>query len=69
MVSQDVEQELIDSGLTSMDFAGFVKAPMTDEDGNEIDGQYRYFLRYDEFIGLLIWQVQELKKRVAQLEA
>lgn len=69
MVSQDVEQELIDSGLTSIDFAGFVKAPMTDEDGNEIDGQYRYFLRYDEFIGLLIWQVQELKKRVAQLEA
>lgn len=69
MVSQDVEQELIDSGLTSMDFAGFVKSPMTDEDGNEIDGQYRYFLRYDEFIGLLIWQVQELKKRVAQLEA
>lgn len=68
MVSQDVEQELIDSGLTSMDFAGFVKSPMTDEDGNEIDGQYRYFLRYDEFIGLLIWQVQELKKRVAQLE-
>ena len=42
---------------------------MTDGDGNEIDGQYRYFLRYDEFIGLLIWQVQELKKRVAQLEA
>lgn len=69
MVSQDVEQELIDSGLTSMDFAGFVKSPMTDKDGNEIDGQYRYFLRYDEFIGLLIWQVQELKKRVAQLEA
>ena len=69
MVSQDVEQELIDSGLTSMDFAGFVKSPMTDEDGNEINGQYRYFLRYDEFIGLLIWQVQELKKRVAQLEA
>lgn len=69
MVSQDVEQELIDSGLTSMDFAGFVKSPMTDEDGNEMDGRYRYFLRYDEFIGLLIWQVQELKKRVAQLEA
>lgn len=69
MVSQDVEQELTDSGLTSMDFAGFVKSPMTGENDSEAGDKYRYFLRYDEFIGLLIWQVQELKKRVTELEA
>lgn len=68
LVSQDVEQALTDNGLTSMDFAGFIKSPKTDEYGQEYEDEFIYSLRYDEFIGLLIGQVQELKKRVAKLE-
>ena len=69
LVSQDVEQALTDSGLTSMDFAGFIKSPKTDEYGQEYEDEYIYSLRYDEFVGLLIDQVQSLKKRIAKLEA
>lgn len=61
LISQDVEQALDDSGLSSQDFAGFVKSPRE-------DGGYWYSLRYDEFVGLLIAQVQGLKARVAALE-
>lgn len=69
LVSQDVEQALTDNGLTSMDFAGFIKSPKTDEYGQEYEDEFIYSLRYDEFIGLLIGQVQSLKKRVEELEA
>lgn len=61
MISQDVEQALEDCGLTSQDFAGFVK-------GVNADGKASYSLRYEEFIALCIDQIQRLKKRVAALE-
>lgn len=57
MIAQDVEEALTETGLETTDFAGFIKS----EGGN-------YALRYSEFIGLLIWQVQKLKARVAELE-
>lgn len=56
MIAQDVEQALEECEIPTSDFAAIVKR----EDG--------YALRYDEFIGLLIWQVQKLKARVAVLE-
>lgn len=62
LVAQDVEDLLLLCGLTNQDFAAVVRE--TAEDGTE-----RYFLRYMEFIGLLIDQVQKLKARVGQLEA
>lgn len=62
MISQDVEQSLADCGLTSQDFAGFVK-------GVNADGEEAYSLRYEEFIALCIDQIQRLKARVADLEA
>lgn len=65
--AQDVEAALVANGLTSMEFAGLIKSPKEDEDGNVVDG-YDYGLRYGEFIALLIEQVQKLKKRVAVLE-
>lgn len=65
--AQDVENALTANNLTSLDFAGFVKSPKEDDNGNVIDG-YDYGLRYGEFIALLIEQVQKLKKRVAALE-
>lgn len=68
MISQDVEKALADCNISSMDFAGFIKSPKKDEKGNVVDGEYAYALRYGEFIPLLIWQVQKLKARVAELE-
>lgn len=61
LISQDVEKELSEAGLSSLKFAGFIKS--TTEDGD------LYALRYEEFIPLLIYEVQSLKKRVAELEA
>ena len=69
MISQEVEEALNVCGISSMDFAGFIKSPKTDDEGNVIKGEYDYALRYGEFIPLLIWQVQKLKARVAELEA
>lgn len=62
MIAQEVEEALLLCGLTNQDFAAVVRE--TAEDGTD-----RYFLRYMEFIGLLIDQVQKLKARVGQLEA
>lgn len=66
--AQDVEQALLDCGLTSMDFAGLVKAAKKDSGESANEGEYDYFLRYGEFISLLIEQVQKLKTRVSRLE-
>ncbi|WP_294475961.1 gp58-like family protein [uncultured Intestinimonas sp.] len=63
LIAQDVEQALEAAGLTSLDFAGFVKSP--DE---ETDGGYVYSLRYEEFIPLCIHQIQRLDQRVRALE-
>lgn len=63
LISQDVEEALKNSGLTSTDFAGFIKSPKQEnEDG------YNYALRYGEFIALCIDQIQKLKRRMAFLE-
>ncbi len=62
MIAQDVEEAVILCGMTGADFGAVVRE--TADDGTE-----RYFLRYMEFIGLLIDQVQKLKARVGQLEA
>lgn len=56
LVAQDVELMLAECDIPTTDFAGFIKM----EDS--------YALRYGEFIALLIWQVQQLKARVATLE-
>lgn len=60
-ISQEVEQAIEKAGLTTQDFAGFVK----DKDNN---GNEHYYLRYEEFIALNTDQIQKLKKRVAELE-
>ena len=60
LISQDVETELSEAGLSSLDFAGFIKSPT-------VEGSL-YALRYEEFTPLLIYEVQQLKARVAALE-
>lgn len=68
MIAQDIEKTMMKCGISDMDFAGFIKSPREDAEGNTIDGEYDYALRYAEFIPMLIWQVQKLKARVAELE-
>ena len=69
MVAQDVEETLTELGYTTLDVAAFIKSPRKDNEGNVIENEYEYALRYGEFISLLIDQVQKLKRRVAELEA
>ena len=61
-ISQEVEEALIQSGLTTNDFAGFVKYndPKTNDE--------KYGLRYEEFIALNTHMIQKLYKRIEFLE-
>lgn len=63
LISQDVEEAMEAAGLTSLDFAGFVKSP-----DKEAEGGYVYSLRYEEFISLCILEIQRLDQRVRELE-
>ena len=61
-ISQEVEEALIQSGLTTNDFAGFVKYndPKTNDE--------KYGLRYEEFISLNTHMIQQLRKKIEELE-
>ena len=58
LIAQEVEQVLKDSSLTNNDFAGLIY----DEDAD------RYGMRYHELIAPLIKAIQELSKKVTDLE-
>ena len=66
MIAQDVEQSLAENGLTPMDFSGWCKAPVRDEEHNIVG--YTYGLRYDAIIPLNTMMIQELVKRLDALE-
>jgi hypothetical protein len=75
-ISQEVEDLLIELGLTSFDFAAFIKSPIysvvNEETGeydtsSEITG-YLYGLRYEEFISPTISVVQSLKQEIDELK-
>lgn len=92
MISQDIEELLESLGMSSLDFAGFIKSPKTEEyienvidengevilkpDGTpatkiktkEVEGEYIYALRYEEFISPLIKFVQIQNERIDKLE-
>lgn len=55
-IANEVEQALEDCGLTTQEFAGYIKQ----EDGLRC-------LRYTEFIALCVKEIQDLKKLVAKL--
>jgi len=66
-IAQDVLAAVESAGLTSTDFAGYIKAQtINPETGEETETCY---LRYEEFIALNTAQIQKLKARVAELEA
>jgi hypothetical protein len=61
-IAQEVKESVLESGLTTKDFAGYCE--WVESDGTETCG-----LRYSEFIALCVDQIQKLKKRTAELEA
>lgn len=68
LIAQDIETLLSTIGKGSTDFAGFIKTPITDEEGNET-GEYRYGLRYHEFISPMIKAIQEQQAQIDALTA
>ena len=81
LISQEVEEKMRDCGLTDMDFAGFCKDGMTEEEVNK-DGittrvprynedgtrKYIYSLRYEEFISIMLGLVQDMHKDIQELK-
>ena len=65
-IAQDVEQAMLDAGLTARDLAALVKAPVQEvmEDGIT---DFHYSLRYGEFIALNTHMIQELYRLVMAL--
>ena len=63
-IAQDVYRAIVDAGLSTDEFAGFVEYSVNEQGDDRMLG-----LRYDEFISLNTWQIQKLKARVAELEA
>lgn len=74
-ISQDIEENMNDKGLDSKDFAGFIKSPVYaaelengEADTNSDIVDYRYGLRYGEFVALNTHMIQKLMARVEELE-
>lgn len=74
-ISQDVEEAMEEAGLTSLEFAGFIKSPVHeveypngDYDTSTPIIDYKYALRYAEFVALNTYMIQQLYKRVEKLE-
>lgn len=78
--ARQVEQALLDNGLTTQDFAGFIRMTYTpdpeDPEGNAVyeeagikEGDDEFGLIYTEFPALNAAQIQKLKRRVARIEA
>lgn len=60
-IAQDVEQAILDSGMTTQEYACVAKYE------KENDGGYGYALRYEEFIALAILKIKKLEARIAAL--
>lgn len=65
-ISQDLETAMKKVGLTDIEFGGFCKDLMENEEG---DQQYRYGVRYSEFIGILSAKIKQLEARITELES
>ena len=80
-VAQEVEEALLESGLTTEQFAGLVierditinpnyDSSLSDEENkaNETHYDTLYSLRYEEFISLIVKKVQDLQRQVNELK-
>ena len=61
LIAQNVKKAVEDAGLTTQDFAAYCE-------WKNDDGSIGCGLRYSEFIAMCIYEIQKLKKRVAELE-
>jgi len=72
-IAQDLKQALIDAGIDSKDFAGYVRAlnPESREKAPEelTEDDYNYGIRYAELQALQVRQIQLLKEQIKLLEA
>lgn len=84
LIAQDVEDLMNELGMESTDFAGFIKSPKviteyetrTDSQGKEyqkkvfkeVEGEYKYSLRYDEFIAPMIKVIQMQQQQIEELQ-
>lgn len=62
-ISQEVEKSMKECGISDIEFAGFIKNPVYEVvDGKETKNiiDYTYGLRYEEFIGLLAYVLQDV---------
>lgn len=64
--AQDVEKAMEELEIDSVDFAGLIKAPLVDDEGNET-GEFEYGLRYSEFIALNIAVTQDNQAEIKEL--
>ena len=61
-ISQEVEAAMDKCGISDLEFAGFIKSPVYEiVDGKETENivDYIYGLRYEEFIGILTFVLQD----------
>ena len=65
MIAQDLEEQLSKNGMSSKDFAGFIKYEKEDTNGVPT-GEYGYGIRYEEYIAPLIKYSQCLKRDLKQ---
>ena len=77
--AQQIEQALVDSGLTTQDFAGFIRQPYRpdpdDPEGNAAyelagirPGDDEYGLIYTEFVALNTYKIQKQQEKIDTLE-
>lgn len=65
MIAQDLEEQLSKNGMSSKDFAGFIKYRKEDANGVPAN-EYGYGIRYEEYIAPLIKYSQCLKRDLKQ---
>jgi len=65
LIAQDVEDLLDEINKDTKDFAGFIKADVSEEKDNT---KHSYGLRYNEFISPMIKAIQELKAEIEILK-
>lgn len=74
LISQSLERIMQEIGIDSKEFAGFVKNPVYAKklENGEYDTSseivdYEYFIRYEEFIGLIIYKIQRQQEIINYL--
>jgi hypothetical protein len=71
-ISQWVEESMTKHGITAEEFGGFCKDAKLDDNGDVIDGEYIYSLRYSEFISIIHAKIKQMdvqyKGKIEELE-